>query len=189
MTGVAFLSHKKTHGYKDPNKKGWLGPGDSIPDSDTLWDFRENLDKTHRDGVGHLFLHFEKPLSHQGVIAKEVSILNASFVDAPRQKNTREQNHEIKKGNIPKSIDRNPHVKRQKGLDGRWAKKNQETHYRYKNHAKVDLKKLVMNYKKPSDNFQDSQVWQDLLDERVPSIPSRQCSRIRRKRSELDPRR
>ena len=23
-----------------------------------------------------------------------------------------------------------------------------------------------MNYKKPSDNFQDSQVWQDLLDER-----------------------
>ena len=100
------------------------------------------------------------------MIAKEVSILNASFVDAPRQKNTREQNHEIKKGNIPKSIDRNPHVKRQKGLDGRWAKKNQETHYRYKNHAKVDLKKLVMNYKKPSDNFQDSQVWQDLLDER-----------------------
>ena len=43
-------------------KKGWLRPVDSIPDSNTLWDFRENLDKNDRDGVGHLFLYIEKPL-------------------------------------------------------------------------------------------------------------------------------
>ena len=143
-----------------------LRPSDSIPDPNTLWDFRDYLDKNDPDGVGRLFLHFEKPLSHQGVIAREGSMVDASFVDAPRQRNTREQNHEIKKGNIPERIDRNPYVKRQKDLDGRWAKKNQETHYGYKDHAKVDLKtKLIMNYKSTSANVHDSQVWQDLLDE------------------------
>ena len=85
-----------------------LRPSDSIPDCNTLWDFRENLDKNDRDGVGHLFLHFEKQLSHQGLIAREGSMVDASFVDAPRQRNTREENHEIKKGNIPERIDRNP---------------------------------------------------------------------------------
>ena len=144
-----------------------LGPGDSIPDSNTLWDFREHLDKNDRDGVGHLFLHFEKQLSHQGLIAREGSMVDASFVDAPRQRNTREENHEIKKGNIPERIDRNPYVKRQKDLDGRWTKKNQETHYGYKNHANGDLKtKRIMNDKSPSAHVHDAQVWQDLLDER-----------------------
>ena len=56
-------------------------------------------------------------------------MVDKSFVDAPRQRSTREQNHENKKGNIPERIDRNPYVKRQKDLDGRWAKKNQEAHY------------------------------------------------------------
>ena len=85
-----------------------LGPGDSIPDCNTLCDFGEHLDKNDREGVGHLFLPFEKPLSHQGVMAREGSMVEASFVDAPRQRNTREENHEIKQGNIPERIDRNP---------------------------------------------------------------------------------
>ena len=91
-----------------------LRAGDSISESNTLWDFCEHLDKNNRDGVGHLFLHFEKPLSHQGVIAREGSIVDASLVDAPRQRNSREQNQEINKGNIPERIDINPLCKSSK---------------------------------------------------------------------------
>ena len=64
-------------------KKGGLRHGNSIPDSNTLWDFRENLDKNDRDGVGRLFLHFEKPLSHQEVIAREGSIVRRKFRRCP----------------------------------------------------------------------------------------------------------
>ena len=88
-------------------------------------DFLENLDKNDRDGVGRLFRHFEKPLSHQGVIAREGSIVEAIFADAPRHTNTIKENHEIKKGNTQEKVDINPYVKLQKDLDGRWEKKKQ----------------------------------------------------------------
>ena len=105
------------------------------------------------------------------MIAREGSIVDASFVDAPRQRNTREENHEIKKGNIPERIDKNPYVKRQKDLDGGWAKKNQETHDAYKNHPNRDLKtKRIMNDKSPSAHVHDAQLWQDLVDERDPVL-------------------
>lgn len=56
-----------------------LRPGDSIPDSNTFWNFGEHLDKNDREGVGRLFLPFEKPLSPQWVIVREGSIVDASF--------------------------------------------------------------------------------------------------------------
>ena len=62
-------------------------------------------------------------------MAWESTIVDASFVDILRPRNPREENHQIKEGNIAKSIDRNPRVKRQKDLDGLSAKKNQERHY------------------------------------------------------------
>ena len=43
-------------------------------------------------------------------------------------------------------------------------KRTKKTPYGYKNHAKVDLKtKRIMNYKSPSANVHDSQVWQDVV--------------------------
>ncbi len=33
---------------------------------------------------------------------------------------------------------------RQKGCDSRWVKKNNQTHYGYKNHVKVDAKKKLV---------------------------------------------
>ena len=55
---------------------------------------------------------------------------------------------------------------RQKDCDARWTKKNTETHYGYKNHAKVDAKsKLVVSYKSTAANVHDSQVLEDLIDD------------------------
>jgi len=68
-----------------------LQPGDSVPDEKTIWDFKQLLDKDGRDGARKLFECFASQLNDGAMIAREGSIVDASFVDAPRQRNTREQ--------------------------------------------------------------------------------------------------
>ena len=57
--------------------------------------------------------------------------------------------------------------KRHKDIDARWTKKNNETFYGYKNHAKVDAKsKLIDEYVVTDASVHDSQPLDDLLDDR-----------------------
>lgn len=143
-----------------------LRAGDSVPDAKTIWDFKQLLEKDGRKGSEKLFNIFGEILNEQGLIAREGSIIDASFVDAPRQRNTREQNAKIKSGERPDGFENNSNKGRQKDCDARWTKKNNETHYGYKNHAKVDAKsKLVINYTSTSANVHDSQVLEELIDE------------------------
>ena len=57
------------------------------------------------------------------MISHEGSIVDASFVDVPRQRNSREENQEIKEGKVPESFKKNKHVLRHKDVDARWTKK------------------------------------------------------------------
>ena len=82
-----------------------LQPGDSVPDAKTIWDFRQSLEKDGRDGSRKIFERFGQLLEGQGMLAKEGSIVDASFVAAPRQRNTREQNAQIKEGARPAEFD------------------------------------------------------------------------------------
>lgn len=143
-----------------------LQPGDSVPDAKTIWDFKQLLEKDGRDGARKLFDRFGQLLQGQGMLAKEGSIVDASFVAAPRQRNTREQNAQIKQGERPEEFDPNTPLGRQKDCDARWTKKNNEVHYGYKNHAKVDAKsKLVSAYTTTPASVHDSQVFEDLVSE------------------------
>ena len=140
--------------------------GDEIPDANTIWDFKELIEKEDRDGSRKLFELFHTTLRAEGLAAKEGSIVDASFVDAPRQQNTRRQNTSIKEGERPEEFDPTTAKGRQKDCDARWTKKNNETHFGYKNHAKVDAKsKLIETYQTTSANVHDSQVFQELVDE------------------------
>jgi hypothetical protein len=68
-------------------------------------------------------------------------------VDAPKQRNTRNDNKEIKAGERPEHFDCNQSLGYQKDTDARWVSKNKEVHYGYKNHVKVDAKrKLIISY-------------------------------------------
>jgi len=149
--------------------KNFLGLriGDELPDAKTIWDFKQRIEADGREGSRKLFEAFNQILENQGLIAREGSIIDASFVDAPRQRNTREQNKTIKNGHRPTEFDVNPSVGRQKDSEARWVKKNQETHYGWKNHAKVDAKsKLIISATTTSANVHDSQVFEELLDEK-----------------------
>ena len=140
--------------------------GDEVPDANTIWDFKELIEKDKRDGSQKLFDAFHRKLTGEGLIAKEGSIVDASFIDAPRQRNTREQNQKIKDGQRPDEFDPTTAKGRQKDCDARWTKKNNEAHYGYKNHAKVDAKsKLIDKAKTTPAQVHDSQVFKDLVDE------------------------
>lgn len=149
--------------------KNFLGLriGDDIPDAKTLWDFKQRIEADGREGGRKLFAAFGQMLDGKGIIAREGSIVDASFVDAPRQRNEREQNQRIKKGERPEEFDQNPAVGRQKDSEARWTKKNSEVHYGWKNHVKADAKtKLILSSSTTSASVHDSQVFEALLDEK-----------------------
>lgn len=147
--------------------KSFLGLriGDIIPDAKTIWDFKERIEAGKREGGRRLFEAFGSFLEKQGLIAREGSIIDATFVEAPRQRNTRRQNHLIKQGERPEEFDANPAVGRQKDSDARWTKKNNEVHYGWKNHVKGDLKtKFILRGKTTPAQVHDSRVFEELLD-------------------------
>lgn len=148
--------------------KNFLGLriGDGIPDAKTLWDFKQRIEAEGREGSRKLFEAFGQVLEGKGIIAREGSIVDASFVDAPRQRNNRDQNQRIKQGGRPEEFDANPAVGRQKDSEARWTKKNNEVHYGWKNHVKADLKtKLIIHARTTPASVHDSQVFEELLDE------------------------
>jgi len=107
---------------------------------------------------------FETFLQEKGFSAKRGQIIDASIVPAPRQRNSREENRQIKGGEVPE--DWSEEKKRQKDIDARWTKKNGQNHYGYKNHIDIDVKhKLIRGYEVTPASVHDSQVFEALLDE------------------------
>ncbi len=66
---------------------------DKVPDAKTIWNFRNELAKAKADEK--LFETFNKMLEKEGIIKHEGVIIDARFVDAPRQRNSRDENKEI----------------------------------------------------------------------------------------------
>lgn len=142
-----------------------LETGDKIPDEKTVWAFRESL--TNVGLVDDLFDQFKNYLETKELIFNEGQLVDASFTIAPRQRNTREENEKIKKGEGDDLWNDEPHKKCHKDIDARWTQKNKETFYGYKNHAKVDTKsKFINTYTVTDASVHDSQALKDLLDKK-----------------------
>lgn len=138
---------------------------DDVPDSKTVWNFREQV--VDLDLVGDLFTLFISELESLGLILNEGKIIDASFIEVPKQRNSRDENKEIKEGNIPDGFFENKNKLEQKDTDARWTKKNNNSYYGYKNHAKVDSKsKIVVGYKVTDASVHDSKEILDLIDEK-----------------------
>jgi IS5 family transposase len=144
-----------------------LGLGDKVPDSKAIWSFRESLTKSGR--LDELFGRFNKELESSGVITRRGSILDASFAEAPRQRNTREENETIKQGGVPEDWETPPQEAklRQKDTDARWTKKNNRAYYGFKNHIKMDRdSKLITGYAVTDASVHDSKAAAGLVDEK-----------------------
>ena len=174
---------QKYHGLSDDATEEHIGDcfsflnflglelGDDIPDAKTLWVFKERIEAGQREGSRRLFEAFNATLEQKNLIAREGTIIDASFTEAPRQRNTRSHNTQIKKGKRPQEFDAHPSVGRQKDTEARWTRKGGQNYYGYKNHAKVDLKsKLIITSQTTSAEVHDSQVFTVLLDERDQAV-------------------
>jgi len=95
---------------------------DDVPDSKTIWLFRERL--TELGLVADLFALFLKELERLGMVIHEGKIVDASFVEVPKQRNSRDENAAIKKGNVPEEWEDTPNKLSQKDVDARWTQKN-----------------------------------------------------------------
>ena len=140
---------------------------DTVPDEKTIWLFREKL--VQADIIDTLFYRFTKQLEVQGLISYSGSIVDASFVDCRKQRNTQDENESIKNGEVPEGWDapENRHSVCQKDQDARWTKKNDENHYGYKNHIKADAdSKLITDFAVTSAEVHDSQMLEALVDKK-----------------------
>jgi IS5 family transposase len=141
-----------------------LDTGDKVPDEKTVWSFRERL--TQSGSVEDLFELFVSHLEQKGLIFNEGQIIDASFTEIPRQRNTREENKMINDECGDDLWKDQPNKKCHKDIDARWTKKNGDTFYGYKNHVKVDAKsKIIGTYYVTDASVHDSQVLDSLLTE------------------------
>ena len=118
---------------------------DSVPDCKTVWAFREVLRRNGEDRSKVIFELFLSKLNSDGLLAKEGKMMDATIVSVPIQRNSREENKEIKKGNTPENFTKNKLS--QKDLDASWTQKNHVSYYGYKNHIKAETKrKFITGY-------------------------------------------
>jgi IS5 family transposase len=143
--------------------------GDNVPDEKTIWLFKEQLKERKLSQI--LFELFTQQLFNNGIIAREGSMVDASFVDVPRQRNSRKDNADIKKGAVPLEFakkDSNEKRSRlcQKDTDARWMTKNNERHYGYKNHVNADINtKLITKFSVSSAASHDSTELENIVNE------------------------
>ena len=139
-----------------------LGFENRIPDGTTLWLFREKLVKA--DLIGKLFEQFGRHLEAKGYIARGGQMVDATIVPVPKQRNSREENEQVKAGTTPEAWEKKPAKNRQKDKDARWTKKNDKSFYGYKNHVNADAKhKVIRDYDVSDASVHDSQKLDGLL--------------------------
>lgn len=132
----------------------------SVPDAKTVWAYKDAL--TARALIEPLFDQFNVALMQLGVRMDTGQIIDATFVEVPRQRNTREQNAAIKQGESP--AEWTDKQRAQKDTDAQWTSKGGQRYYGYKDHINMDRKsKLITRYAVTPANVHDSQVTTDIL--------------------------
>ena len=140
-----------------------FGLADEVPDATTVWLFRKQL--IEQELIEPLFEQFDDYLIEQGYSAQEGQIVDATLIPVPKQQNHKDENEQIKQGEIPTSWQDKPHKLAQKDTDARWTKKGGKSYFGYKNHIGIDAKyRLIRQYVVTDASVHDSQVLGQLLD-------------------------
>jgi len=142
-----------------------LTMGDRVPDSKTIWLFRESLNRD--DYARRLFKKFESYLSLKGLKAREGQIIDATVIKVPVQRNTGPENQALKDGRVEDVLAKwSPSKRSQKDTDARWGKKGNEVFFGFKQHSNVDVRhKLIRKYLVTSAEVHDSKESVELLNE------------------------
>ncbi|WP_027289866.1 IS5 family transposase [Rhodovibrio salinarum] len=142
-----------------------LGPGDVVPDANTLWDFRELL--IAAGALDALFARLDKAITEAGYLPMSGQIIDATLVAAPRQRNTDGEKAAIKAGKRAREIwPEKPAKARQKDVDARWTVKVSKAKpaedgtpridiaiptFGYKSHISMDRRHGIIRRQKVTD--------------------------------------
>lgn len=142
-----------------------LGPGDAVPDANTLWDFREML--IAAGTLDALFARLDRAITEAGYLPMSGQIIDATLVAAPRQRNTDGEKAAIKAGKHAREIwPEKPAKARQKDVDARWTVKFSKAKpaedgtpridiaiptFGYKSHISMDRRHGIIRRQKVTD--------------------------------------
>lgn len=161
--------------------------GGKSPDSTSFRLIREKLKETGK--YEDLFNTLMEALSTVGLEYSKCAIVDATFVDAPRNRTLNKAQREALKehdknpeSELPFEIDKEQiysleshlsetdrtmsHKLRQTDTDARWAKKGEEVHFGYKDHVVVDAAtKLIIAHEVTAANVPDVQELVEVVPE------------------------
>jgi IS5 family transposase len=143
-----------------------FGIGDLVPDAKTIWLYENTLSQS--ESGKELFDLFFEAIAEKGYVTRTGSIVDASFVEAPKRKNTKEQREKLKNGEAPEewADPKHPQKWMQRDTDAAWTKKGNESHFGYKDNVKVDSdSKLITGYTVTTASTNDAKGAQGLFDE------------------------
>jgi IS5 family transposase len=129
---------------------GFLGFPTSIPDSSTIWLFKERL----KDTGSHKLVwdEFQSQLDAKGLTIKRGTIQDATFIEADPGSS---------------KLPRGEGARTRRSKDGSWAKKGNESHFGFKCSSLLDMEYwLIRNIETTTAKLHDSQV-----DLSIPGIP------------------
>jgi IS5 family transposase len=142
-----------------------LGPGDRVPDENTLWDFRETLIKAR--ALDKAFERLDGAISQAGYLPMGGQIIDATLVAAPKQRNTDGEKTAIKEGQGASEIwPDHPAKAAQKDTSARWTvkfakakPKDDDTpqidiaipFFGYKSHISIDRRHGIIRREKTTD--------------------------------------
>jgi transposase, IS5 family len=130
----------------------FLGFPETIPDSTTIWLFRERL--IEKGKLDSIWQELQRQLDAKGLVVKEGSIQDATFITSDPGRS----------GNKP----RGDQARTRRSKDGTWSKKGEEYHFGYKLHDNVDVEYgLIRRIKTTTASVHDSQVDLSVEDERI----------------------
>lgn len=121
---------------------GFLGFPDPIPDSRTVWLFRDRMEKTGKDRL--VWNELQRQLNAKGLKVRKGTIQDATFIEADHGSSKKPRGEE---------------AKTRRSRDGTWAKKGKETYFGYKLHQKTDIDFcLIREIEVSTASLHDSQV-------------------------------
>lgn len=145
-----------------------LTQSDRVPDQNTIWDFREALTAAE---IGEtLFRTFDGELARHGIRQSDGAIIDATFIDVPRRRTSRDESADLKEDIIPESLRDDPRRLAQTDCDATWAIKNKETHFGYKLHIVADVTKFILAYSFTQARDHDSLEAPDLYEHAAGTI-------------------
>jgi len=123
-----------------------LGPGDRVPDANTLWDFREALIGAR--ALDKAFECLDRAISKAGYLPMGGQLIDATLVAAPKQRNTESEKAAIKDGKTAKEIwPDHPAKATQKDTSARWTVKFSKAKPKQNGTPQIDIAIPAFGYK------------------------------------------